>query len=287
MVAEATPEVTAPLTDEQLQASFPGQDLEHIKSMMGRADGEGKVISPNADDDDGTITYPDYIPEKYRNGTLEEAHAAMAKGYTELEGKLGGTQTGKQDSQQAAAEDADSTDGTKGDDDDGETGKLSLAEVEAAYIANDKVISEEVYAQYEEQGMPRATLDAYITGQQMIANQMVTSVHEVAGGPEQYKAMTDWAETNWSDDEVAAFDTVVTAGDKAAAIIAARGLKAAYAHAVGQDPSLVTGDGGKVNTGARYESRAQMTSDMKDPRYKTDPAFRKTVEEKVGNSDIW
>jgi len=26
---------------------------------------------------------------------------------------------------------------------------------------------------------------------------------------------------------------------------------------------------------------------MKDPRYKTDPAFRKEVENRVGISDIW
>ena len=287
----------APLTDEQLAASFPGQDLEHIKSMMGKADGAGAVISPNADGADGNLTaegtpdpaveYPDYIPEKYRNGTVEEAHAAMAKGYSELEGKLGGTQTGKQDSQQAAAADAGDTETEGTDDDAGKPTALTLAEVEAAYVANGKVISEEVYTQYEAQGMPRATLDAYISGQQAIANQMVTSVHDEVGGQDAYVELTKWADANWSDDEVTAFDNIVTSGDKAAAIVATRGLRAAYEAAMGRDPTLVTGDGGKGPTGASYESRAQMTADMKDPRYKTDPAFRQVVAEKVGNSDIW
>lgn len=35
-----------------------------------------------------------------------------------------------------------------------------------------------------------------------------------------------------------------------------------------------------------YQSKAQMTADMKDPRYKKDPAFRKQVEEKIGRSNI-
>jgi len=287
MTGEATPAADAPLNDEQLAAAFPGQDLEHIKSMMGKSDGEGVAVSASADETSDTVTYPEYIPEKYRNGTVEEAHAAMAKGYSELEGKLGGTQTGKQDSQQAAAEDAGGTEAEGTPDGDSSTAGLSLAEVEAAYVENGNTISEEIYAQYEEQGMPRATLDAYISGQQAIANQMVTSVHAEVGGPDAYVELTKWAETNWSEDEVAAFDTIVTSGDKAAAIVAVRGLQAGYRAAMGSDPTLVTGDGNSAPTGKSYASRAEMTADMKDARYRTDPAFRKMVEEKVGNSSIW
>ena len=298
MTTEAAAAAPAPLTDEQLVASFPGQDIEHIKSMMGKADGAGAVISPNADGVDEALTaelpainpdtvYPDYIPAKYRNGTVEEAHAAMAKGYNELEGKLGGTQTGKESSITAASADAGATNEADPAADAGEAGPLSLTEVEASYVANDSTISEEIYAQYEEQGMPRATLDAYISGQQAIASQMVTSVHAEVGGPDQYKALTEWADANWTDDEVVAFDKIVTSGDKASAVVATRGLRAAYESAMGQDPQLVTGETGQGPKGAIYESRAQMTADMKDPRYKTDPAFRATVATKVGNSNIW
>ena len=240
-----------------------------------------------AGDAANTVEYPDYIPAKYQNGTVEEAHAAMAKGYTELEGKLGGTQTGKPDAKETAAADAGATTEAEPTDGGAAPVALSLAEVEASYVANDKVISEEIYAQYEEQGMPRATLDAYISGQQAIATQMVTSVHGEVGGPDQYKALTDWADVNWTDDEVVAFDNIVTSGDKAAAIVATRGLRAAYETAMGSDPVLVPGQGGQGPTAAAYQSRAQMTADMKNPLYKTDPAFRKTVAEKVGNSNIW
>jgi hypothetical protein len=286
--------VAAPLTDEQLAASFPGQDLAHVKAMMGKSNGEGVVISPNADGGTGKetaepvvepVVYPDYIPEKYQNGTVEEAHAAMAKGYNELSGKLG-TETGKPDAKQAAAEAAGEANESEADDGEGNT-TLTLAEVEAAYTANGNVIAEEVYVAYEAQGMPRETLDAYIGGQQAIADGMVTAVHAEVGGQEQYEAVTDWAEQNWTKGEVKAFNDVVTKGQKEAAVIAVRGLRAAYESAMGRDPSLVTGDGNLNPALPGYESRAQMTADMRDPKYKVDPAFRKTVEQKIANSAIW
>lgn len=282
-----------PLTDEQLATAFPGQDLAHVKSMMGVANGDGEFVSPNADGDadtttddtSDTVTYPDYIPAKFQNGTVAEAHAAMAAGYTSLETKMG-TQSGKPDASQTASADAGgTTDEETGDGDTSTTG-TSLADVEAAYVENGEV-PEAIYEEYEAKGMPRDTLDAYLTGQKAIANQMVTSVHAEVGGQEAYVEMIKWAETNWSEDEVNAFDTIVTSGDKAAAMVAVRGLKAGFAASTGKAPNLVPGQGNGAPQGNAFQSRAEMVAAMSDPKYKTDPAYRKTVEERVGISDIW
>lgn len=276
--------VEGELSDEQIATAFPGQDVAHIRSMMGTSEGEGVAAAPSADEAESTeaeasVEYPEYIPEKYRNGSVEEAHAAMAKGYKNLEGRLG--------SQQAAPEAADEADEAEGTDDEAPAAKTSLADVEAAYVANGNTIPEDLYAQYEAQGMPRETLDAYIVGQRMIADQMVTAVHAEVGGSDAYSDHVKWAEANWGEDEVAAYDTIVTSGDKAAAMVAVRGLAAAYKAATGTAPSLVTGQGNAAPSGNSFASQAEMTAAMKDPRYKTDPAFRKSVEERVGISDIW
>ena len=79
-----------------------------------------------------------------------------------------------------------------------------------------------------------------------------------------------------SQAEVNAFDKLMKGTDGAAIMVAVRGLKASYQTAEGSDPNLLDGDGGGEGpTGGRYESQAEMTADMKDPRYKKDPAFRK------------
>ena len=41
-----------------------------------------------------------------------------------------------------------------------------------------------------------------------------------------------------------------------------------------------------VSTQPRYESLAQLTSDMSDPRYAEDPAFRSKVAARLQNSNV-
>lgn len=278
------PEVDAPLTDEQLGEAFPGQDITHLRSMMGKSAGEANVVSPNADDK-GTgaegepDVYPDFIPEKFRNGTIEEATKAMAEAYSSLETKLG-TQSGKP----AAGEADTGAEGVEGEVDEGEG--TSLSDVEEFFVANGE-ISEAMYTEFEGKGMEPDVLDAYITGQQALATGLVTAVHASAGGPDAYAALIEWADVNWPGEQVESFDATIARGDKQATLLAVRGLQADYKAAMGSDPTLVAGDGNGNPTGKSYASRAEMTAAMKDPRYAKDPAYRKEVEETIGNSDIW
>lgn len=274
----------ASMTDEQIAAAFPGDDPAHVREMLARSAGEGKPVSPNADgDDDGaaaanadddTVVYPDYIPEKFQTGTVEEAHAAMAKAHAELEAKLG-----------AASDDDDADDNA--DDTNADDSTFNLEAVEAEFLRNDGVISDATYEAAEKAGMSEAVLDSYIAGQQAIAEQLVTRVHETAGGEENYSSMLTWATNNWAAAEVEAFDAVMETGNEMQIKLTVQGLKAAYEADQGRAPQLTKGDTGAPQTHGSYSSKAEMTAEMRDPRYKTDPAFRAKVAAKLSQSDIW
>ena len=273
----------APLTDEQIAEQFPGDNPEHVRAMLDKAAGKGSPVSPNADEpepDADAVVYPDYIPEKFRTGTVDEAHAAMAAGHAELEARLG---TGTDDDDDAGDDDSEGDEGDNGDAPDA----FSLEDVESEFIANDGKISAETYAAAEAAGMPKAVLDSYVAGQQAIAEQLVSRVHEVAGGEESYSKMLTWATNNWSDAEVQAFDSTMETGNEVQISLTVRGLKAAFEADQGRAPKLTHGDTGQPAATGTYKSKAEMTTDMKDPRYKTDPAFRATVAAKLAASDIW
>ena len=64
------------------------------------------------------------------------------------------------------------------------------------------------------------------------------------------------------------------------------GLKARYQAVNGSDPKLISGDTASANAGGRFESVAQLTEAMRDPRYAKDSAFRNSVQNKLSNSSI-
>jgi hypothetical protein len=270
------------MTDEQLAEAFPGQDVASIRASMEKAEGKGVAADDNADDDSGNddVVYPDYIPEKYRNGTVEEAHAAMAKGYDELNTKLGASDDDTDDGDGDADTDAD--DSNDDDSDDSTSNKLMLADLETEYLENDGEISQKTLDAWEKQGWGKAEVDNYIAGQQALADQLITRVHNQVGGEEQYTQMLNWATNNWTPEEVEGFDKVMVEGDEAQITLAVRGLKATFEAEAGKDPTLLNGDTDQgADKSGTYQSKAEMTKAMADPRYKTDPAYRAMVARKV------
>lgn len=139
-------------------------------------------------------------------------------------------------------------------------------------------LSDESYAKLEKAGLSRDVVDAYVEGQKAIAERTMSEVKAITGGDEGYTAMTQWAKSNLSAEEIELFNKQV-AGTKSEVTAAVSGLFSRYTLANGQQPKLQHGNSGVVNTG--YESREAMKKDMRDPRYNTDPAFRSQVIKRV------
>ncbi len=200
----------------------------------------------------------------------------MAEGYKNLESKLG-----------KPAEETSDESSTSEESDDGESPEpVSMRDIEQEFLDKGS-ISQASYDAMAEKGISREVIDGYIAGQQAIANQRVSRVHEAVGGEEKYADMLKWAAENWSEGEINAFDGIMKGVDEGQIMMAVRGLRADYTAANPADPNLVTGDSGQPAQGNAYQSKAEMVAEMSDPRYAKDPAFRKAVEAKIARSDIW
>ena len=96
--------------------------------------------------------------------------------------------------------------------------------------------------------------------------------------------MTGWAAENMSPSEKEAYNTAVNSGNLDQAKLAVDALAMRYKNNVGSEPNLV---GGKASASVDvYESWAQVTTDMKSSTYVKDPAFRASVERKLGRSKL-
>ena len=207
---------------------------------------------------------PAWLPEKFKSAE------DFAKSYQELESRFTKESQQPDPLEKAVA-----------------TGQLSLQDVApmSKEFADTGEISEASYKLLAKKGVPRELVDAYVEGQKSLADNQVSTIYSSVGGQDQYKAMTTWASENLAQDEVAAFDQLIESGNQASILMAVRGLHARYTAADGT-PRLLQGNASNAGTSA-FRSLAELTAAMKDPKYKSDPAYRKDVEEKLRVSNIF
>ena len=156
----------------------------------------------------------------------------------------------------------------------------------SAEFAEKGELSEETYSALDKAGLPRSMVDEYIAGQTAIATQIQGAAYgEFEGGAESYNEATQWASQNMTDEEIKGLDVQLTSMNPAIVQAGAAALRKAYDAGRDIDPDVTLQGGGNTNaTTGGYTSGAQMRTDMADPRYKTDPAFRAEVSSKIAKS---
>lgn len=254
------------------------EDPKHVEAMVAKVDAvesaASAVDTPDVPPDENR---PQWLPEKFKSPE------DLAKAYAELEGKLSGKKP--EEAKPDVAPNTTEGEPNKADAEAALAGKgLSLDEFSQEY-ADKGELTPESYKKLEESGIPKAIVDQYIAGQQAIATRLQTEVKSVVGGDEGFAAMAAWAAVNASPEDLAAYNKAIDSGDVAQAKLAVAGLNQKFQEARPTEPHLITGVNGKV-TADVYESIAQMQKDMASPEYKSDPAFRRKVQEKLGRSDI-
>jgi hypothetical protein len=209
---------------------------------------------------------PSWLPEKFK--TAED----FAKSYTELETKLGTpakpavvTPALPQVTAAAAAK-----------------AGVDLPAL-AKEFAEKGALSAETLASLSKAGFNQGAVDSYILGQQAVAAKLTTALEEVAGGKPELQATLEWAKANLNADEVAAYNAAIDSGNPQLAKLALQGVVASYTEANGKEPALLKGGESAPGSGGfvPYASNAQMTKDMRSPEYKTDPAFREMVKNRL------
>lgn len=215
---------------------------------------------------------PEHIPEKFwdaATGTVKTDE--LAKSYAELEkAKSGGAAEAPPVVTPPAGQDeATNMLASKG---------LEMSKFSEEFAANGALTTES-YKALEAAGISQEMVNSYIAGQEAIAEKRDNIGYELAGGKDAFAKIAAWSAQSLTKPELVAFNKAV-GGTEEEMKLAVQGLRARYEAANGKNPTLLGGSG--INGGAiGYESKAQMTSDMRDPRYAKDPAYRAKVEAKL------
>ncbi|WMM94958.1 scaffolding protein [Pelagibacter phage HTVC168P] len=220
---------------------------------------------------------PKGLPEKFNS--VDD----LAKSYSELEKKLG------EQSQETKTEEV-KTEQPKSNN------KLEIAEKAVADAGLDMSSLQQEYAEkgeldaksyeaLEKAGITKQYVDNYIAGQEALANQQANEIKSTVGGEETYQEMVDWASKNMTEGEKQAYNKAVNSGDMDTVKLAVNALKGQFERANGVEPKLVEGKA-QPTSEEGFQSWAQVTEAMADPRYAKDVAYQEEIKTKLANSNL-
>ena len=81
------------------------------------------------------------------------------------------------------------------------------------------------------------------------------------------------------------YDSVMGKGDPNAIFFAVQALNSKYSDSVGRDGQMLSGKSAKSEDNS-FQSQQELVQAMSDPRYDNDPAYRRSVLNKLANSDV-
>ena len=112
----------------------------------------------------------------------------------------------------------------------------------------------------------------------------IKELQEVAGGPQEYTNMLNWAKTNLEENEIEMFDQVMGRGDPLSCFFAVQALQYRYEDEEGTSgETMLTGTAPKESKNI-FRSQAEVVAAMSDKRYDNDPAYRQDVMKKLERS---
>ena len=229
-----------------------------------------------------TQSKPEGLPEKFNS--VDE----LVKSYSELEKKLGEQSQPTKESVDPVSKTEVKQEQPKSDLDIAtkavDSAGLNM-ETLSEEFAKDGKLDDGSNKSLEKAGIPKEYVDRFIAGQQAIADQQSATVKNLVGGTEAYDSMSEWAGQNLTETEKQAYNTAVNSKDLEAVKLAVVGLKARYAQSTGSEPQLVEGKASPSGEQG-FQSWAQVTQAMSDPRYAKDPAYQAEVKNKLANSKI-
>ena len=219
---------------------------------------------------------PEWLPEKFKSAE------DMAQAYAELEKKLG--QAPKEDTEESEQVEEKAEDDEEQTEENTSEAYKAVAEASKEFFENDGQLSEETYNALEKAGLPRDLVDSYAAGQQALLSSEEGQIKSVAQG--NYDAMAEWANENLPQEEIDAFDEVVTGGSISQAKLAVQGLYARYQNEVGAKPKLTQGAVSGVST-MPFKSMQELARAQSDPRYKSgDKAYHEEIDRRLSVSNI-
>jgi len=280
--ASAPAAPAAPTSSPEIAVSaIPGKPLGVVTNQAGQTGFNGRIeIGPN-----GTPAMPEdrpaWLPEKFKSP------ADMAAAYTELERRMGAGQPAPAAPQAAPApHTARMPEGAAPAAPGAPAAADLVAKMTQEYAQSGGVTPETRQEFIQRTGLPDSFVDqqiAYMKSREQSTLQMAV---QRLGGEGAVRELQEWAATSLSAADRQAFNRAVYSDDPALAQLALDGLAAQYESKVGRAPRIIAGrrPQEQFRGAVPYQSHEEWRTEMKDPRYKADPAFRQRVEERLSAS---
>ena len=112
----------------------------------------------------------------------------------------------------------------------------------------------------------------------------LNAVYQAVGGQDQYGNLISWAQDNFSETEIEAYDAMIETGNMAQINLALQALYYRYTDAMGSEGNMLQGKPAAAESA--FRSQQELIQAMNDPRYDNDPAYRQDVLNKLDRSDI-
>ena len=267
---------------------------------------EGISNTPKADNTENKET-GNLILGKFKDqSALEKAYQELEKQNTKLsQSKAEGTEqkptfTGKPDAKTEMFDKTEDTEEKPEETDENKPATLEdvksvlpgFSEEEILEFSNhaweNGKLSDEQYAALDKRGYSRDLVDQYIQGQFALVETQRTSLINAGGGEQAVEAMFGWAAEHLDPKEVETYNAKFDAGGSDA-LMAMEHLRARFqesGHGFGFNGGRVGGANTPSGDTSVYTSTAQVTKDMQSAEYKSDPAFRKKVADKIARSNV-
>lgn len=156
----------------------------------------------------------------------------------------------------------------------------------AAEYDKDGQLSAESLTALEKAGYPKSVVDAYLAGLDALADRYAQQVREMAGGEENYTRLVQYL-SQQPKSVIDGFNAAIQTGNIAQIQLAIAGIQAQMTAAYGTANTSVMAGARGAGAVTGYQTTDEMTRDMSDPRYQTDPAFTQEVYRKLQNSSLF
>ena len=259
------------MTSSQVQANetppMSAQDIETLKDESGLIAGKFKTVED------------------------------MVNSYKELEGKLGDIERTKEEPEASEEEPKAEEPDFNPEEIYGE-GLASVLE-EVGIDAQDITkrftdtgeISEDDYSKLGEAGFSKQVVDTYLNGLRGGGEELAdisaaaeTEIQNSVGGEEAYKKLVDWSVDNLPKETIQSFNDLLETSTVPVIKMALAGIKAQMDQAQGYEPDLIGGRSPR-NDKNPFQTPAEISAAMSDPRYGKDAAYTQMVYARVGASD--
>lgn len=231
---------------------------------------------------------PANVPEKFWNAEKGEINTeALLNSYGELEKKVGAPKSDDAAAPKTEEEVSEDEDDPEADEAKkvAEAAGLDIPALESHWEEHGS-LPDDAYEKLASVGVDKSIVDEFVAYRLAQAETLRTEMLGTVGGEEAVTKMVEWATKNWTKEQADAFNESVNSKERGRIEIALKGLKADYDKAKGVKPKFVQPSTGSASKGDRYESLEEMLVDQRNPKYRTDPAFRKRVEDKLRRSNI-